>query len=506
MRIISLVAAIVAIPFALFARTALAADGQLQLSVVDQQTREPLACRLHLQNASGKPVKIPSDSKTGVVAWGDHVAFNGKLLLKLPVGNYTFFMERGLEYLDMTGHFRIEHFADDSKEIELHRFCNLAKEGWWAGDLNVQRYDKDLPLLMQAEDLHFVQALRPTSGKSDAARSKPAMNPLLDLADDRFAQLMGMDEALPGGALGLCNLRAALKNEPDGLAARPTGAPEAWIDGRATTSWDFPIWAALGRLDSVEVLNSQFGREAMLPPLAGERPYDKTRYVPPLGIGRWSQQVYFQLLNCGLRLPPSAGSGSGATPNPPGYPRMYVHCGAKLTADAWWAGLKAGKVFVTDGPLLRATVEDQPPGYVFQMPAGESHEFEIALTLSTRDRIRYLEIIKDGAVLHEVRLDDWQKANGKLPKVPFDRSGWFLIRAVCDTPKTYRMAMTAPYYVQVGDAPRISRRSAQFLLDWVNDRIAEQKDGRPVLAGATLADAERARDFWQSSVKKANAD
>src|SRR5580693_4029961 len=77
----------------------LAADGQLQLSVVDQQTREPLACRLHLQNASGKPVKIPSDAKAGVVAWGDHVAFNGKLLLKLPVGNYTFFMERGLEYL-----------------------------------------------------------------------------------------------------------------------------------------------------------------------------------------------------------------------------------------------------------------------------------------------------------------------------------------------------------------------------------------------------------------------
>ncbi len=185
------------------------------------------------------------------------------------------------------------------------------------------RYDKDLPLLMQAEDLHFVQVLRPTSGKSDAARSKPAVSPLLELPDDRFAQLMGIEEALPGGTVGVCNLREPLKVEPDGLAARPTGAPDAWIDGRATTSWDFPIWAVLlGRLDSVEVLNSQFGREAMQPPLTGEKPYDKTRYVPPLGIGRWSQQVYFHLLNCGLRLPPSAGSGSGGNNNPPGYPRM----------------------------------------------------------------------------------------------------------------------------------------------------------------------------------------
>src|SRR6266700_3106538 len=121
-----------------------AADGQLLLSAVDKETGQAIACRIHLQNANGKPVKIP-----GTVAWSDHFDISGKVLLKLPVGNYTFVMERGLEYLDMTGHFRIEHFADDAKQVELRRFCNMAKEGWWSGDLDIQRPDKDLPLLLE---------------------------------------------------------------------------------------------------------------------------------------------------------------------------------------------------------------------------------------------------------------------------------------------------------------------------------------------------------------------
>ena len=37
-------------------------------------------------------------------------------------------------------------------------------------------------------------------------------------------------------------------------------------------------------------------------------------------------------------------------------------------------------------------------------------------------------------------------------------------------PDTYRFATTAPYYVEIGDQPRISKTSAQFFLDWVDER------------------------------------
>src|ERR1700690_1844989 len=40
-------------------RTASAADGQLLLPAVEKDPGEPIACRIHLQNGNGKPVKIP---------------------------------------------------------------------------------------------------------------------------------------------------------------------------------------------------------------------------------------------------------------------------------------------------------------------------------------------------------------------------------------------------------------------------------------------------------------
>ncbi len=61
-------------------------------------------------------------------------------------------------------------------------------------------------------------------------------------------------------------------------------------------------------------------------------------------------------------------------------------------------------MFVTNGPLLKPSVEGELPGHVFQADAGAKLELEIGLTLSTREPISYLEIIKDGHVEHEIRV------------------------------------------------------------------------------------------------------
>jgi hypothetical protein len=239
--------------------------------------------------------------------------------------------------------------------------------------------------------------------------------------------------------------------------------------------------------------------------MAGDRLRDKQLSPPPLGIGRWSQKVYFNVLNCGLRIPPTAGSGSGITTNPVGYNRLYVYCGEQFSYERWWAGLRAGKVVITNGPMLRPTVEGEPPGHVFKAAAGEKVDLEIGLTLSTRDKISYLEIIQDGRVIHEVRLADWQQAGGKLPHVVFDKSGWFLVRAVADSPKTYRFAMTAPYYVEIGNEPH-RRGSVQFFLDWLNEREAQVRITDPALRDATVAELAKARDYWKALLGQANVE
>jgi Zn finger protein HypA/HybF involved in hydrogenase expression len=162
---------------------------------------------------------------------------------------------------------------------------------------------------------------------------------------------------------------------------------------------------------------------------------------------------------------------------------------------------------VTNGPLIRPTVEGELPGHVFRAEQGAKVELEIGLTLSTRDRVSYLEIVKDGTLAHQVRLDEWAKLGGKLPPLAFHQSGWFVIRAVTDVADTYRFASTAPYYVEIGQQPRISKSSAQFFLDWLDERTAlvQQRLDDSHQRDAVLKCHRQARAFWQDLVRRANA-
>ena len=278
-----------------------------------------------------------------------------------------------------------------------------------------------------------------------------------------------------------------------------------WVDAAASNGWDLPMLVANGLIDSVEVANSHFGRKAMLPDGKLGKPRDMTRYAGPFGYARWSQDVYFKLLDCGLKLPPTAGSGSGVSPNPAGYNRVYVHLDSSFDYQQWWKNLKAGQAVVSNGPLLRAKVENELPGHTFQGTEGQELVLQIGLTLTTREPISYLEIVQDGLVRQSIRFEDYVK-EGRLPPLHFKHSGWFLLRVVGEAPETYRFAMTAPYFVEFGGKPRISRKSAQFFLDWDYQRARQIQIADPQQRREVMEYHRKARDFWKGIVEKANAE
>jgi hypothetical protein len=131
---------------------------------------------------------------------------------------------------------------------------------------------------------------------------------------------------------------------------------------------------------------------------------------------------------------------------------------------------------------------------------------EIALTLSTREPISYVEIVKNGRVERSIPLAEYAKRQGRLPKVKFDRSGWFLVRAVTELPKTYRFAMTGPYYVEIGGERRISRSAAQFFVDWVFERARNIEIEDPNQKKEVLQWHRQARDYWKQVLERANAE
>lgn len=442
-------------------------DGELTVEVVDSTTGQPIAARMHLYagrnpgpaTATKRPVKLNMPNSA---EFGGHFYIDGKATLPLRMGLYNFELEAGPEYLTQSGHVEIERHADDSKRIEMKRVTDLAKEGWYGGDLDVRRKKNDLPLILRAEALHFTP---PTEAATTDTKDIKDLPPQLEL--------------------------------------------DGHLIARTPYAWNLPVWLASGKLDAIELIHHHSLRNGVVDNERDGRPRDKSFFPGPRGNGRWSETVYYHVLNCGLRIPPAAGSGSGFNDSPVGTNRVYVFCGSGFSQEAWWEGLKAGRVFVTNGPLLRPMVEGRPPGCTFPVDSSGTLTLEIGLNLATSVPIEYLQIIKNGAVEAEVRLAEFKNRKGRLPPIHFDDSGWFLVRAVTSNPKTLQFASSGPYYVEKAAHPRVSRASVKFFLDWLDTnsaRIRKQADLDDSNGASLLAEQETARKFFENLLATANAD
>jgi hypothetical protein len=486
------------------------AKGKLLLKVTDAKTGELIPFRIHLRNEKQVPVKVPP-----LPFWHDHLSAPGSLELSLFKGNYFFEIEHGPEFVTGSGYFTIHDGADDEKVVALKRACDMAAEGWRSGDFDVRRPVRELELAMLADDLRFAPLVTWSNRRSEWAKTKFPAEPLTRFDHDgRLYDVGGGADDRPGGPIHLFRL-----SEPAPLPADATQLaslipklrelkeqqPDAWLDVAHPCAWDLPLLVAAGLVDSYCLAPSQLLRDKVDPAAVG-RPFSRGQYPGLAGLGDFACDAYFHLLNVGLRIAPSAGSGSGTVGNPVGYNRVYVwNDPEKFEAADWWESLKQGRAIVTNGPLIRPKANGRLPGNTFDGKTGEPVTLQIALDLTTRDKIDYVEVIQNGSVVYNVPLRDWAKDGGRFPPLTFRESGWCLVRVRCDSPKTFRFALSAPWYVAIDDKPRTGRTSAQFFLDWVEERAASLKIADA--AERTVAEEQiaAARKFWRKKVDDATS-
>lgn len=480
-------------------------DGQLEVRVVDAESGEPLAARVHLRDGRRRPVRSRG---LGLAPHGDHFYLDGAAVLGLRRGPYTFDLDAGAERRTRSGHFEIDRRSEDSKTVEVKRYANLADEGWFGADLDCDRKLLDLGVVLRAEQIAFAPLTdwsATTKGWKQATRNQAARQ-----TPPPGVQMSGARWESAGGAL--------LLFAPDGSAGAATRPPAEPLTAAALqaardagwrvvladlSSWRTPVWLASGVIDAACVIDRASG--------AGEakrsrgRPRKKTFYPGRKGAGRWREDIYFHALNAGLTLPAVAGSGSGATPSPLGANRVYAAVRAgfaegEFDAAAWWRAALAGATVVTNGPLLRPNVFGQPPGYRFEVDGDGRFDAAIGLNLSTRDTIDYLELLQNGEAVISVRLKELAASGGRLPELAFDAPGWFAVRAVTTDSQRYQHALTGPYFIDGSTGPRISNASCAFFLEWLNE-LAEQ----PAATRGDDADLAAAREFWRSRLANANA-
>ncbi|KAA5538697.1 hypothetical protein FYK55_26655 [Roseiconus nitratireducens] len=468
---------------------------------IDDQRGQPTACMVFLEDSAGQPVQ-----PEGVPFWKDHFACSGRLSITLPAGRYRYAIERGPEYESVEGAWDVSPGSSGEPRrlsVRLARIVDLAEQGWYGGDLHIHRPYDQAPWLLGASDLYVGPFITWWNATNIWSPGSLPENDLRHTEDGRFYELLAGEDERGGGALLFFHLHrpiditGASREYPASvryLRQAKRLNPGCHVDVEKPFWRDVPLWLASGQVDSIGIAHNHLWREGVLDNEAWGRPRDVKQWPAPHGNGLWTQHLYYQVLNAGFRIPPSAGSASGVLPNPVGYNRCYVHLDDGMDYWKWWEGLRAGRVFVTNGPLLLATVNGQRAGSVL----AASGELRIQGRLHSREPIRQLQVIRNGSVVKEIPVANHRDQAFDVT-LPSDQPGWVLLRAITTNDQTFRFASTAPFYlVDASGQQSVDPTAVAFFLRWARERreqLTQELSGDE--KEEVLAAQDSAIDFWK---------
>ena len=177
---------------------------------------------------------------------------------------------------------------------------------------------------------------------------------------------------------------------------------------------------------------------------------------------------------------------------------------------SWLAALKAGRTFVTNGPLLEFSVAGHAIGDEIRLSAG-SHRLTARVALRSNVAVDHLEIIGNGKVVAAIALRGDRTAANDTISIPVSTSGWYVLRAYSDRAELpvldlYPFASTSPIYVSVGDKPARSADDAAFFVRWI-ERIeagmrASTAWNTPAEQAAVLRTLAVAKAVWQERAQQ----
>jgi len=214
----------------------------------------------------------------------------------------------------------------------------------------------------------------------------------------------------------------------------------------------------------------------------------KVDYIEVMGFAdhKSTANVWYRLLNCGFHLPTAAGTDAMANyasmRGPVGLNRVYVKVpNGPLNIGTWLDGLKRGRTFATNGPLLGFSLGAKQVGDELRLPAGEN-KVKVSAWLRSLVPIDHLQVICNGDVLRELKDNSGGIADAEAT-VSISRSGWCLLRAWSEKSEypildLYPYATTSPIYVTVAGSERDRNGDAAYFVAWIDRLIDGAKSNK----------------------------
>ena len=444
------------------------AYGRIALEVRDE-TGRLVPARVGIYDTTGR-LPFPSDEAVevkrlnemmrvvnvppAVIAWPtkNRSAFyiSGRYHARLPVGQYELVIAKGPEYRTIQTHFVVEKDKQQTLRIDLNRWDDLPAKGWYSGDTHIHyiRNDKsdDPNLLMftQAEDLHVANNLA-VGNVAGVPWPQYGWEPVFDAADKTYSFVPGQED--PRTARLGHTISLHLKN--------PIRYPEHYFNYRAVFEDAKAQGAVTGyaHIPAHEVgLRVIWSNGAALDVPRKLVDFFEVMQFGFVGTGRW-----FDFLNLGYKLAPSAGTDYMFDFTLPGAERSYVQVEKPFTLQKWFDGLKRGETFVTNGPMLEFTVNGKPMGSELQLNSGDTITIKAVASINPDiDYLDSLELIEQGEVVKTIKAKNTNETKLTLAYQTIAQHGsWFVIRAKGKQPHQWydkesaKLALSGAIYVYV---------------------------------------------------------
>jgi hypothetical protein len=191
--------------------------------------------------------------------------------------------------------------------------------------------------------------------------------------------------------------------------------------------------------------------------------------------------VWYKLLNLGFKLPAGGGTDATADYAAPirgqvGFDRTYVWTPDwPANISTWMDGLKQGRTFATNGPLIEFKLGGKMVGSELKFDAAQAG---VPFTAKLRSIVPmdHLEVVCNGKVARELKLGEARDAADVTDTIPLKESGWCVLRAWSEKAEypvldNYSYATTSPVYVTIGGKQAYSREDAEYFKAWIDRTI-----------------------------------
>ena len=410
-----------------------------RIGIYDPSGRAPLASdhALEVRRFSERVRDIPL--RQVPQAWPSKGRFifytGGSYQTPLKPGQYTLVISKGPEYKLHIKKIQIRNGEPLQITIQLGRWTDMQARGWYSGDdhIHIARHDPSgnnaILSFTGAEDIHLANLLQ-------MANVTTWHFPQYAFGD--AGHFRAENHALASGQV---SPRTSHRGHTIGLNARSFHWPDKdyFLYDRTANA----IRADGGLFGYAHVAIDGFNVEWGL---ALDVPLGIVDFLEMLQMGVLNTEYFYDFLNLGYKLLPSAGSDYPYI-HIAGAERVYAKVGADFSVANWFEAWRKNRSFVSNGPIVEFSINGDDEKNEFHVAKGDSIAVKASASVNPDfDQLEKIELVVHGNVIDSVKMTDPKERIDMNYQFTAEESLWLALRT---TGQNGTVAHTAPVYIYV---------------------------------------------------------